>query len=148
MKEKPEAIIEMVNWLDKTLLSKEMGRAIKLCVSDMQELQRILGFVNDYEAGKIKIQEVDQSVKESLELTKSYSDEFHNIFIQVKTKVTIIVVSLILATNAILLLVSYRVVRTIKRDISSLKDICLQVADCNLENIHWNKYHHVGRPPI
>lgn len=136
MQEKPEAVIEMVNWLDKTLLPKEMGKALELCLKDIQELEASLNLIEEFNSGKISVQQLEQFIIENFQRMKNYSDEFHDIFIQVKTKVTAIVITLILITNLILLFISYHVIKNIKKDIKSLQSICSQIADYNLANIN------------
>ncbi|MDP4145445.1 MAG: methyl-accepting chemotaxis protein [Bacillota bacterium] len=135
MEKLPKEVISIVNWLDKTLLPKEMGQAIDLCNKDIDELESSLKLVNDYKAGTIDNQKFVQSTDENFKKMKEYSDEFHGVFIQVETKVDVIVIVLIVLANLIMLIISYRIVKGMKRDIRSLSKICSQIADGELTTI-------------
>jgi methyl-accepting chemotaxis protein len=135
MQKLPEEVISIANWLDKALLPTEMKRAVELCNIDINQLKSILAYTNDFKSGKIDQPEFEEFLADIFLEININTDEFHTVFEKVAMKVNIIVLCLILFVSGILLVLSYRITVSMRRDLKLMQDISVQISNCNLKSI-------------
>ena len=136
---KPQDFIDMVNGLDRLLLPKDMKDGDYWCYKDIEDQTNWVAIVKDYESEKINLKEFIELEDKTFKEIEKNSYGFHDLFVKVQGKVQLIVICLIILVNVISIVIMYRTIIPMRRNLELLNQMANQIAEGNLKTIE-NKF--------
>lgn len=132
LQSKPEAFLDMITPLDKLMLPTDMKLGIDLSHKDIDEQKAWVTLVNDYVANRITLNEFTTKEEKIFNESKENGYIFYERFKIVQKKVQYIIIGMISVVNLILMIVTTKIIVSMRKRLKFLSDSAVQIAEGTL----------------
>jgi methyl-accepting chemotaxis protein len=135
MGRKTEEALNSISWVDKIILSEEMGEIIELCKVNIDKLEKLEQVVKGYMNNSLDRENYLESKDSILERISEDSDFFYELLYDIELRIRVLTICIFLSVNSTLLYVIYKVVAPTRKGLDMLKGLAEQIAKGHLTTI-------------